>query len=186
MRFKIVDGIDRNEVYWLLHDIRWGFQNVPYLTRQERDWKIEYWDAGTPGTTPPSSPERIPAYEASYARGDIHTPIVVRDDNMVIDGQHKLTAQRNLSFDKVAVASPVGSGVGKVVKDEVYQPLVEGFKPKKRSKDIRCVKCTGKLIKPFPLPKMVNGIGKIPFLECERCDHRFVYEFFLGWAVVKV
>ena len=173
MKYK-TDGINMNELYWMIEDMKWGFFTVEHLAR-DVNWKIEYWSSKrTHGLDlqPPRKPEQVQIYKKSYMRGDIPNPIVAVGGN-IIDGQHKLGAQREVRFKYFAVATPAGKGIGEVVKDTVYAPMVEGFKPKKYPGYIRCIVCGEKMNQSKDC------------LECGHCGYKFTSEFFLGWTVIK-
>ncbi len=172
---KLQFSIDKHSlyhVYWLKRDIYESLKTNEYLNQGgHKNWKIIYRFPRAGQSI--KDEERVKKYDTWISRGDIIQPIVAIDNNGCIDGVHKATALEKMGYTKVPTAVSVGKGTGEVVKDEVYQPLVEKLiidtGPLRRT--ILCMNCA----------KEMKVKGKD--IVCE-CGASFYYaQELMGWAV---
>jgi len=170
------------------------------VSGDEKDWEIVEFpvdlidDPAEHNTQAP----KLKVYTKELDKGSIFPPIVIDENNAVLDGTHRLHAYRNLFRELIPVLRPVGKGTGRVVNDEYFDPLIRKLKEEGRDADFfipsdespNCLVCgralefvdygVNKTHHAFP-----EGLPRGPFYFCARDKIIVSKKSFIGWAAVK-
>ena len=195
MTFEI-DKHSLDEVYFLMIDTYEYLTKNSYLNQGGFwNWHIVYGHE-IECNHPQINQEKVKSHIKSIERGDILEPIVRMKNNNVIDGRHKLEAYKKLKIKRFPWAIPVGEGgqygdlvvdytkpYGSVLKDEVYEPLLKGYKAKNRP-PIRCINC-GEDMKSVPGFYHKEEKKHYNYLKCS-CGRKTIHGGLLGWTAINL
>jgi len=145
------------------------------------DWEVEIQDRFSVKNKLPNM--QLMTLMELVQKGNVLPPIIVDEDNTVLDGTHRLLVYRRLKKKKIKVLRSLGEGTGKF-KGKFKGRFVMPYKnPRYRD----CFTCGKKLdyvgwkgTCPGPLGAFPEGIPAGPLWFCDKCGQIFK-ENFVVW-----
>lgn len=201
-KFHLSKGIDLNELYWLLKDIEAGVAVSDDL--KGFDWEIVWLDEKKVVDTDSwDDRKKVIAFMRELKRGSIFPPITINERYEILSGSHRIEAMRRMGWKKVPVCKPVYAkpatvGQPKIIKDEIYAPLIYGAKmlPKDKPNQFEeasmshapglpnCLYCGDKMNYYTETQDPPPGRARGPYWYCEKCGIIYSHKTFLGHAVI--
>ena len=165
----------------------------------DRDWEVV--EVNINELTDPSANKVYDAKHRAYMEkireGATFPPIIVDENNRVLDGTHRLKAHIGAGRETINILRAVGRGTGKLIRDDVLEPLLNKLKGSGREneffrysdKDPQCLVCKGNMQyvrDNYCLsynPVFPDGFPQAPFYYCAGCGIIANSKQFVGWVI---
>ena len=122
--------------------------------------------------------KKINHYIYKIQSGQIMPPIIIDNNNNLIDGEHRFHAMELVGKRTVVVIREVGPGTGKVLRDDYFKDKDgEFYLPYEKYGDkdfVLCLRCHSKLEFMPPgsggnIPEFPDGMPAGPYFYCGSC-----------------